>query len=186
MLRERKSHRWRIMSFVILVAILIMLCTTLIQAQFTWTNLPPYNLLWPLWSPTLSPLDPVTKLPTPLVSTLSRNTVLPLQPALVWDNVAFPKGPVWLMYNTPAELGGGLLYWTSLYGLNPFPPSYLLTPGGFPIPNALLAGFSYLLPTKTKHFVSWVQVANLLYSSTYGVPFTSLLGAADIWGIPVL
>lgn len=184
MVIERKLKHYGIMSFVILAAIFLF-CVTSIQSQY-WTNLPPYNLLWPLWSPALSPLSPVTKLPTPLVSSLDRNTVLPIQPALVWDNVAFPKGPAWLMYNTPASLGGGLLYWTSLYGLNPFPPSYLLTPGGFPIPNALAAGFSYLLPTKTKHFVSWVQVANLLYSSVYGVPLTSLIGAADIWGFPIL
>lgn len=36
-----------------------------------WFNLPPYNILWPLWSsdllPDLSPVHPVTGLPTPLV-----------------------------------------------------------------------------------------------------------------------
>ncbi len=185
MLRQKRLQRYGIMCFVILVAILLF-CATSIQAQLYWTNLPPYNLLWPLWSPALSPLDPVTKLPTPIVSTLGRNTILPIQPALAWDNVAFPKGPVWLMYNVPPAFGSGLLYWTSLYGLNPFPPSYLLTPGGFPIPNTLAAGFTYLLPTKTKHFASWVQVANLIYSSIYGIPTTSLIGAADIWGFPIL
>ena len=146
MYREKRSQKWGIMGFVVIILFLLF-CATTIQSQIYWTNLAPYNLLWPLWSPPLSPLDPLTKLPTPLVSTLDRNTVLPIQPALVWDNVAFPKGPVWLLYNTPASLGGGLLYWTSLYGLNPFPPNYLLTPGGYPIPNTLAADFSYLLPT---------------------------------------
>lgn len=182
-LRKRNKF-WVIFSIVIILSTVV-LATTKIEAQY-WTNLPPYNLLWPLWSPPLSPLDPITKSPTPLVSWLDRNTILPVQPAVVWDNVAFPKGPVWMLYNTPPAFGGGLLYWTSLYGLNPFPPGYLTTPSGYPIPNALAPGFSYLLPTKTKHFVSWVQVANLLYSSQYGVPLTSLLTAADLWGVPPL
>jgi len=171
--------------FLIVITTVVLIVTPMSKAQY-WTNLAPYNLLWPLWSPPLSPLDPVTKLPTPIVSSLSRNTILPIMPGIAWDNVAFPKGPVWMLYNTPPAFGSGLLYWTSLYGLNPFPPGYLQTPSGYAIPNALAAGFSYLLPTKTKHFVSWVQVANLLYSSVYGFPFTSLLSAADLWGVPAL
>ena len=46
------------------------------EAQL-WEPLPPYNLLWPLWSPVLSPPDPVTGEPTPLVDSLYENTVLP-------------------------------------------------------------------------------------------------------------
>lgn len=186
MFKQKRYSFWSIISLLIIIVTIVFVGIPKTRSQIYWTNMPPYNLLWPLWSPALSPLDPVTKLPTPLVSSLDRNTVLPLQPALIWDNVAFPKGPVWLLYNTPASLGGGLMYWTQLYGLNPFPPSYLLTPSGFPIPNILEEDFIYLLPTKTKKFASWVQVANLLYSSIFGVPFISLLSAADIWGIPGL
>jgi hypothetical protein len=108
-------------------------------------------------------------------------------PALVWDNVAFPKGPVWLMYNVPPDFGGGMLYWTSLYGLNPFPPSYLQTPSGYPIPNALAPGYTALKITKSKHFASWIAVANLLYALQYtGGNTAGLIGAADIWGLPLL
>jgi len=185
MSKQKRHSFWSIISLFIIGAV-VFFDIPRVRAQIYWTNMPPYNLLWPLWSPPLSPLDPVTKLPTPLVSVVDRNTVLPVQPALIWDNVAFPKGPVWLLYTAPASFGGGLLFWTQLYGLNPFPPSYLLTPSGFPIPNILESDFSYLPPTKTKKFASWVQVANLVYSAVFGVPITSLIGAADIWGIPVL
>lgn len=66
-------------------------------AQY-WTTLPPYNLLWPLWSPPLSPVDP-----TPLISDLIDNTILPVQPAIIWDPIL-----------------------NTIYGINPWPPSYLL------------------------------------------------------------
>jgi len=184
MLREKKLRRWGIMGFVLLLVVLLF-CAMSIQAQY-WTNLPPYNLIWPLWSPPLSPLSPVTKLPTPLISWLDKNTILPVQPGLAWDPIAFPKGPPFLLYNVPPPFGGGLLWWTSTYGLNPFPPSYLTTPSGYPIPIALDPGFTALLPTKAKHFISWIQVANLLYATTYGSPLTGLITAADIWGLPAL
>jgi len=82
------------------------------SAQLYWQPMPPYNVLWPLWSPPLSPLvgpaDPITGLPTPvpIITSLSNNTILPVQPVLAWDpyqtNVeAFP----WLIYNTPSIPG---------------------------------------------------------------------------------
>ena len=131
-----------LLSHVVIFAFIISIVGTLgfspsVQAQAYWTNLAPYNLLWPLWSPPLSPLDPVTKLQAPIITSLSRDTILPVQPGLCWDPIAFPKGPVWLLYNTPPAFGGGLLYWNSTYGINPFPPSYLSTPSGYPIPIAL-------------------------------------------------
>ncbi|MGA1870798.1 MAG: hypothetical protein ACMUJM_19865 [bacterium] len=180
---QKRYYFWVIIFLMVTVGSVI---NTPARAQQYWANMPPYNLLWPLWSPPLSPLDPLTKVPTPLVTWLDKDTILPVQPALIWDNVAFPKGPPWLLYNIPATAGGGMVYWDLIYGINPFPPSYLLTPSGFPIPNILESDFSYLLPTKTKHFASWVQVANLLYATIYGVPFTGLIGAADIWGLPPL
>jgi len=184
MLKEKRLQRCRIMGFIILIAVLLF-CATSINAQ-NWAALPPYNLLWPLWSPALSPLDPITALATPFISELTANTVLPAQPGLIWDPSALPKAPPWLLYNVPPGLGGGLLYWTSLYGLNPFPPSYLLDPYGLPVPIALKANYAALLPTKTKGFASWIAIANILYATTYGTSALGLLTAADIWGLPII
>ena len=81
-----------------------------------WQSLPPYNVLWPLWSPVLSPPDPLTGLPTPLVSEITKNTFLPVQPALVWD----PRVPFFhLLYNY-VPVGGGLnelIYFDSAQGI---------------------------------------------------------------------
>jgi hypothetical protein len=63
-----------------------------------WTALPPYNTLWPLWSPLLSPTNATTGLPTPLVTSLTPRTVLPVQPGLTWHPSL--RNP-WLLYNTP-------------------------------------------------------------------------------------
>lgn len=184
MLKERRLQRYGLIVFIILIAALLFSATS-INAQ-NWAALPPYNLLWPLWSPALSPLDSTTGLATPLISELTANTVLPAQPGLIWDPTAFPKAPPWLLYNVPATLGGGLLYWTSLYGLNPFPPSYLLDPSGLPIPIALKANYTALLPTKSKFFASWIAIANISYTTTYGINSLGLLTAADIWGLPII
>ncbi|MGA1823240.1 MAG: hypothetical protein ACMUIP_01160, partial [bacterium] len=98
-----------------------------VDAQY-WQALPPYNVLWPLWSEVWSPLvgppDPITLLPTPvpLLSELTSSTILPFQPALAWD----PTQPApWLLYNTPSTVGSGLLFFDQAYGLNAWPPPYL-------------------------------------------------------------
>jgi len=184
MLKGKRLQRCGVMGFIILIAIVLFRATS-VNTQ-NWVALPPYNLLWPLWSPALSPVNPITGLATPLISALTANTILPAQPGLVWDPTAFPKAPPWLLYNVPPDFGGGLLYWTSLYGLNPFPPSYLLDPTGLPIPITLKANYSLLLPTKTKSFASWVDVANLLYAATYGTSTAGLLTAVNIWGLPII
>jgi len=184
MLKEKIVHQWGVMEFIILIAVLIF-CATSINAQ-NWSALPPYNLLWPLWSPALSPVNPITGLATPLINELTANTVLPAQPGLIWDPAAFPKGPPWLLYNVPTSFGSGLVYWDLLYGLNPFPPSYLLTTSGLPIPITLKPNYSALLPTKTKGFASWVDVANILYASTFDTSTLGLLTALQIWGLPVI
>jgi hypothetical protein len=160
------------------------------QAQY-WAAIPPYNVLWPLFSPVLSPIDPLTGLPTPLVSSLTNNTILPVQPALVFDpcqpNV---EGMGFLVYNTPPAFGTGLTYWDPYYGLNPWPPSYMLDPiTGAPLPIALPIGWSVydvgsLL--ELKHFEWFVPLGNAAFSLKFGVPFTSLLTPADIWGNLIL
>ncbi len=143
-----------------------------------WVQLPPYNLLWPLWSPVLSPVDPVTGLPTPIVSSVSNATILPVQPALFWDpSRTYP----FFLYNIPLLWGGGLTYFDAFYGLNPWPPSYLLDPTtGLPAPISLAAGFAGLTPTAI--LPEFVFTGNLLYSEQYGIPITNLLTAGDIWG----
>ena len=130
------------------------------QAQY-WTALKPYNTLWPLWSPALSPVDPVTGKPVPVVNNLAPATVLPVHPGLTWD----PTWPnPWLLYNTPL----GLIFYDPLYGINQWPPDYLIDPTtGSPIPITLPPGFPLLAPTD----VSWLQnnlsTANTTYQLSY-------------------
>ena len=156
-----------------------------------WAAMPPYNVLWPLFSPVLSPIDPVTGLPTPLVTSLTNQTVLPVQPALVFDpcqpNV---EGMGFLVYNTPPAFGSGLTYWDPYYGLNAWPPSYMLDPvTGAPLPIALPLGWSVydagsLL--ELKHFEWFVPLGNAAFSLAFGVPYSSLLTTGDIWGNLIL
>jgi hypothetical protein len=172
-----------------------------------WQALPPYNTLWPLWSPALSPVDPVTGMPTPIVSNLSKTTVLPSQPGLTWDPAwANP----WLLYNTPS----GLLFYDPLYGINTWPPSYLLDSAGLPAPISLPPGYAALAPTSSAWIQDTIPIANPTYLAAYpsfappaALPFStalllslgvttlpsipalppaasSLLGAAAILGIP--
>lgn len=157
-----------------------------VQAQ--WAALPPYNVLWPLWSPALSPVNPATGAATPLVTSLSRNTILPTQPALAWDPLQpAGTGKPWALYNTPTAFGGGLLFFDLYYGMNPWPPSYMVDAAtGAPKPITLPLSWSVLLPTPLKGFEYFIPLANALYSYQYGVPTTSLLTSADIWGVAPL
>ena len=158
-----------------------------VQAQY-WASLPPYNVLWPLWSPPLSPLDPVTGVSTPLITSLTSNTILPVQPALAWDPVAYALKPPWALYNIPAAFGGGLAFYDFEYGLNPWPPSYLVdSTTGSPSPIALPLGWSLILPTGLGHLEYFIPIANLTYAVTYGITpaeYLSLLTSAQIWGLP--
>jgi len=153
-------------------------------AQY-WQALPPYNVLWPLWSPPLSPVNPVTGVAAPLVTELTAGTVLPVQPALVWDPA---QAAPWALYNTPLTFGGGLVYFDQLYGLNPWPPNYLQDQvTGSPIPISLIGTWSLLLPTTLGHLEYFIPLANTTYALTYGItgqPFLDLLTAAQIWGLP--
>ena len=158
------------------------------RAQY-WAALPPYNLLWPLWSPPLvtdfNP-DPLVLLgTTPIVTELSNSTILPVQPALVWDPTHYAP---WAVYNIPLAFGGGLAYFDKFYGLNVWPPSNLLDPiTGAPAPIALPLTWSLLTPTDLGHFEYFIPLANATFGFTYNLPqaaFLSLLTSADIWGLP--
>ncbi|MGA1840405.1 MAG: hypothetical protein ACMUIU_07245 [bacterium] len=126
-----------------------------------WTALPPYNFLWPLWSPALSPVNPVTGLPTPIVSDLYPSTVLPAQPGLVWNPVlSYP----YFLYNSPV----GMQYYDVIYGINTWPPSYVWNPvTGAPVPVGLPAGYGFLPATDPLWIQQNLPVANLAYLAEY-------------------
>ena len=183
--RKKRFFEWAVMVIAFFIVIVLIgpipvRAVPLLPGAATatnWVQLPPYNLLWPLWSPVLSPVDPVTALPTPIVSSVSNATVLPVQPALFWDPArTYP----FFLYNIPLLWGGGLSYFDAFYGLNPWPPSYLLDAAGAPLPISPAAGFAGLSPTPI--LPEFVFTGNLLYSEQYGVPITNLLTAGDIWG----
>ncbi|MGA1795854.1 MAG: hypothetical protein ACMUIL_08330 [bacterium] len=185
---KEKRFVWLAITGLVLLAAFIFVNASMARAQY-WQALPPYNLLWPLWSPALSPVDPGTGLATPLLTQISNNTILPVQPALVWDPAqSFP----WLLYNIPSVLGGGLTYFAPYYGFNPWPPSYLSDPvTGAPVPTTLPAGFELLPPTELDDFGLFFNAANTTYAilyppSIYNYSFSSFLTPAEVWGLPLL
>ena len=185
----RKKKIFIVFNILVFVFIFVTLAdfTVTIQAQY-WTPLPPYNVLWPLWSPALSPVDPITGLAAPLVTSLTRNAILPVQPVLAWDPCQ-PSGSgiPWLLYNTPAPLGPGLLFYDPFYGMNSWPPSYMLDPvTGAPAPISLPLGWSVLLPTALGGLEWYVPLANAYYANQFGLPLTGLLTSVDIWGLTPL
>ncbi len=187
MFGKKCAIKFLVISFFILVVIGL-IGTPLAQAQY-WQALPPYNLLWPLWSPLLSPVDSLTGLATPLLSQLTNTSILPVQPVLAWDpSQSLP----WALYNIPPVLGGGLTYFSPLYGMNPFPPPYLLDSlTGLPAPITLPVGFGALSPTNITSGIDLVALGNIQYllnypTSLFGIPQSSLLTVADIWGLPVI
>ena len=158
------------------------------QAQ-DWAIMPPYNLLWPLWSPVYSPPDPVTGLPTPLLSEVTSSTILPVQPTYLFNPNGFelPMGYVnpWLLYNTP----GGVVYYDVFFGLNPFPPPDLLDPiSGAPVPIPLPLGWSILKPPPLSLALYLFELSNqyylLGYGNSLGVDPFSLLTYYDVYGTP--
>ncbi|MGA1876395.1 MAG: hypothetical protein ACMUIA_12385 [bacterium] len=158
------QSNWRrsmLVGLAILLGVLF-ISVPMVQSAY-WEVLPPYNTLWPLWSPPLSPVNPLTGLPTPIVSNLRPSTVLPVQPGLTWDpNLDYP----WLLYNTPI----GMAYYDPYYGVNTWPPSYLQDPiTGLPAPINLLAikGWSLLSPTSTAWINSTLPVANNTFINAY-------------------
>ncbi|MBN2373145.1 hypothetical protein JXL19_05110 [bacterium] len=162
-----------------------------------WKPLPPYNILWPLWSPVLSPKDPLTGLPTPLVSSLTDKTYLPVQPALVWD----PSLPYfYLLYNyVPLDgTANQLLYFdptegafSPVYSFKVWPPAYLLKPvttttytgtvtSIVPAPLTLPTGYASLISFDPALWLNfWVPLVNPAYENLYGI-YPSLLTASSI------
>ena len=110
-----------IIFILLFLGALSIIFSPLVKAQ-NWTALPPYNTLWPLWSSSLSPVDPVTGDPTPIVTRLVPTTVLPVQPCLTWDpSYEYP----YLLYNTPS----GIVYYDPAQGVNLWPPNYHVEAG---------------------------------------------------------
>lgn len=157
-----------------------------------WTALPPYNVLWPLWSPALSPLDPVTGAPTPLVTTLNKNTFLPVQPALVWD----PALPYfYLLYNYIPTYGDPVLkYFDPLEGFvsaftsfKTWPPTYMQTAvttatgtSIVPAPIPLPLGYQTLYTFDPAAWLNfWVPLVNPFWQNYYGIN-PALLTAAQL------
>jgi len=182
MFKERKSLT---LAFTLIVLCILGLLIVSPSGAVNWQIMPPYNVLWPLWSPALSPVNAITGLPTPLVSSITKNTVLPTQPGLAWDPA---QATPWAIYNTPVAFGGGLTYFDQVYGMNPWPPSYMLNPAtGAPSPISLLSTWTLLLPTSLGHLEYYIPLANATYALSYGVTgpdFLNLLTAAQIWGLP--
>jgi len=172
----------------ILMSLLILFCLQLLPHSSTaqyWTALPPYNVLWPLWSPALSPVSPTTGLPTPLLTSLTSNTLLPVQPSLVWDP-SFSY--YYLLYNSfPAPGVTQVKYYDPLNAglLNPFsdwPPSNLLT-GTPPVPNPLTLPLNYasLLSFDPSLWLNnWVPISNLVWQNLYGIN-PNLLAATALY-----
>ena len=171
--------------FIILVMGLIL--APQVGAQY-WQAIPPYNVLWPLWSNVLSPVNSVTGLATPLLSELTRTSILPVQPILAWDPA---QSLPWALYNIPPVLGGGLTYFSPLFGLNPWPPTYMLDSTGLPLPIGLPLGYGALPPTDVAAAVDIVTLGNIQYlleypTNLFGISQASLLTAGDIWGLPLI
>jgi len=154
-----------------IVVLLSLMSARIVQAQ-NWSIMPPYNTLWPLWSPALSPLD-AAGIPTPIVNTLNPWTFLPIQPALTWNPaLAYP----WLLYNAPTGLG----YFDQIFGFNMWPPFNV----NFPL--ALNPGAINLPPTPLSWGELYLPIANLTYSNLYAIDptvFAALLTPAAIWGL---
>ena len=164
------------------------------EAQ-TWALMPPYNVLWPLYSPALSPrvgpVDPLTGLaaPVPLVTSLSNDTILPVQPGIAYD----PSQPwIWFLYNTPLEYGGGLLWYSWEYGLNPWPPAYLQDPvtgAPNPITWTVPGAWEILGEWVPEHAEWFLPTANATYALAYGLtgqPVLDLLTWDQLFGLPPL
>ena len=151
--------------YIIFVVCTIILSFSFISNAQNWTALPPYNTLWPLWSPSLSPADDVGN-PTPLVTSLTLDTYLPIQPGLTWDpRQNYP----WMLYNTPL----GMAYYAPSSGVDLWPPPGLLDDLGNILPINLdlisytLGPYAYLPPTNPDLLDELVPVANLMYHTAY-------------------
>ena len=51
-----RNHNWKVFLLFILLVVFFSIDSGICFGQ-SWTIMPPYNVLWPLWSPVLSPID---------------------------------------------------------------------------------------------------------------------------------
>ncbi|MDQ1276393.1 MAG: hypothetical protein QG610_1971 [Euryarchaeota archaeon] len=179
-----RTKKFVLKALVVCMAVGFFMAASSASAQY-WQNMPPYNVLWPLWTQSLSPVDPLTGVATPLVSSLTSTTVLPVMPAFVWD---IEQTTPWFLYNAPAALGSGLYYFDILNGFNTFPPPDHLLPGGGIFANPLPLGYETLIPA-FDHFDLFALTANNAYSAAFGsylgaTPYLNLLTPAALWGAP--
>jgi hypothetical protein len=156
--KSLKNSVW-LLSVVIFTGLIV--CLTMKAQAQNWAALPPYNTLWPLWSPALSPVNSSTGLPTPLVSSLTPSTVLPVQPGLTWHpSLAYP----WLLYNTPL----GMAYYDPYTGIDLWPADILFnTITHLPINITLPAAYGSLPATPAWWLVQQVPAANWEYLTVY-------------------
>ena len=142
MWREKIFSKIIIFTFIHILIITLLFPVIIYQqteAQFdSWAAMPPYNTLWPLWSSILSPVDSASGFPTPIVTSLVPETVLPLQPGLTWDpSMRYPL----MLYNTPL----GLAYYDQYTGVNLWPPPSLINIiTGLPIELSLPVDYATL------------------------------------------
>ncbi|MGA1869686.1 MAG: hypothetical protein ACMUJM_14210 [bacterium] len=168
------------------IALAYMLLAPVAEAQ-NWVSLPPYNILWPLFSPALSPPDPFTGAPTPLLTELSSNTVLPVQPVMGLNPNAYEWTmgivPPWLFYNGPT----GVVFFDVYYGMNAWPPPSFLDAAGAPVPITLPIAYSLLSIPLLKEARYLVELGNINYLLAYGgalgVNPASLLSFTDLFGL---
>lgn len=168
---QRKGSKKKLqISILYLFIPLIFISLRPAKAQ-NWVAMPPYNTLWPLWSPALSPINNTTGLPTPVVTSLKPSTVLPVQPGLTWNPVLnYP----WLLYNTPA----GMVYYDPLGGIDLWPPALFTNQiTGLPIILTLPANYSTLLPTPVWWIINNVATANWSYLVAYPSYAATIAGA---------
>ena len=178
-------------KYLLLIITLIIICalTGMYVLAQEWALMPPYNLLWPLWSQVYSPPDPVTGLPTPLLSEVTSNTILPIQPVYLYNpyGYEFPMGFIqpWLLYNSPT----GVVFFDTMFGITPFPPPELLDPiTGAPAPIALPLNYSLLAIPPLSLALYLFELSNASYQIAYGIDLgvnpASLLTYYDVYGIP--
>lgn len=163
-----------VLLFIIAIMSVLFLVYTPISHAQNWAALPPYNTLWPLWSPTWAPVNTATGLPVPIVDSLFPNTVLPVQPGLTWDPAA--ANP-WLLYNTPL----GMAYYEPTGGVNMWPPSYLRDDVGAALPLSLPPDFGFLPAPQPSWLSATVPTANI---AAY-VYLKTLLSPLSVFGTAI-
>lgn len=150
MIKKRLS--WLFLIIVTLSVTLFLIYSPIVQAQ-NWTALPPYDTLWPLWSPALSPVDPVTGVPVPIVTELTALTKLPVEPGLTWNpSLNYP----WLLYNSPL----GMAYFDPIGGVDLWPPPSLIKPNGSIAALELPTDYETLPVTPSSFITDYLPLAN--------------------------